>query len=94
MKRLTVCLLLCCLAVCGSETGKKDGVANRPDANAVVAKPTVILKGHSVHVYSVAFSLDRKQIVSGSGGLDKTVKVWNLSSLDRSRQPHLIFDGH
>ncbi len=43
------------------------GVAKRPDANAVVAKPTVIVKGHSAHVYSVAFSLDSKQIVSGSG---------------------------
>ena len=33
------------------------------------------LKGHTDFVYSVAFSPDRKLLVSGSG--DKTVKLWN-----------------
>ena len=83
MKRLTVCLLLSCLAVCGSEAGKKDAVAKRPDANAAVAEPTVTLREHSGPVWSVAYSPDGKRIVSGSN--DKTVKVWDFSALDKSR---------
>ena len=83
MKRLTICRLLLCLVVCGSEAGKKNAVAKRPDANAAVAEATVTLKGHSGRVYSVALSPDRKRIVSGS--FDKTLKVWDLSSLDKSR---------
>jgi len=62
------------------EAGKKDAVAKRPDANAVVAETTVTLKGHSGQVYSVAFNPDGKWIVSGS--FDETVKVWDLSPLD------------
>ena len=41
------------------------------------------LKGHSGSVLSVSFSPDGKRIVSGS--YDKTVKVWDLSSLATSK---------
>ena len=41
------------------------------------------LKGHSDTVSSVSFSPDGKRIVSGSG--DKTLKVWDISSLDTSK---------
>jgi WD40 repeat protein len=36
------------------------------------------LYGHSNRVWSVAFSHDGKQVVSGSG--DKTIKIWDASS--------------
>jgi len=88
MKRPTVCLLLCCLAVCGSEAGKKDAVAKRPDVNAAVAEPIVTLQGHTQLVWSVAFSPDGKQIVSGSG--DATVKVWDAET----GQESLTLKGH
>jgi WD40 repeat protein len=41
------------------------------------------LEGHSRFVTSVNFSPDGKRIVSGGG--DKTVKVWDISSLDTSK---------
>ena len=41
---------------------------------------TLTLYGHSSPVRSVSFSPDGNRIVSGS--FDKTVKVWDLSSLD------------
>jgi serine/threonine protein kinase len=44
---------------------------------------TLTLEGHSEPVYSVSFSPDGKRIVSGSG--DKTVKVWDISSLATSK---------
>ena len=43
------------------------------------------LKGHASEIRGVALSPDGKWIVSGSG--DKTVKVWEISSLDTSKQP-------
>ena len=43
--------------------------------------PTMLtLKGHHYDVNSVRFSPDGKRIVSG--GRDKTIKAWNISSLD------------
>ena len=91
MKRLTICRLLLCLVVCGSEAGKKNAVGKRPDANAVVAKPTVTLRGHTGWIFSVAFSPDGKRIVSGSW--DGTVKIWDVSLFDKFRQPCLISNG-
>ena len=44
---------------------------------------TLTLKGHGKLVISVSFSPDGKRIVSGSG--DKTVKIWDISSLDTSK---------
>ena len=41
------------------------------------------LKGHSDIVLSVSFSPDGKRIVSG--GHDKTLKVWDISSLGTSK---------
>ena len=56
-----------------------------PETNgdAQTGQETLTLKGHSDIVWSVSFSPDGKQIVSGSP--DKTVKVWDISSLDTSR---------
>jgi len=82
MKRLTICLLLLCLVVCGSEAGKKNAVAKRPDANAAVAGPTHTQRGHTGWIFSVAYSPDGKWI---SGGGDKRVKVWDLSFYHKSR---------
>ncbi|MEO2012316.1 MAG: WD40 repeat domain-containing protein [Pirellulaceae bacterium] len=47
------------------------------------AAESLTLKGHSSDVLSVSFSPDGKRIVSGSG--DKTLKVWDISSLDKSK---------
>jgi WD40 repeat protein len=44
---------------------------------------TLTLKGHTRGVYSVSFSPDGKRIVSGSD--DKTVKIWDISSLATSK---------
>jgi len=64
-----------------------------PELKAVAKKSvegretlTLTLKGHSGvfgSVTSVSFSPDGKRIVSGSG--DKTVKIWDISSLDTSK---------
>src|SRR5262249_32313397 len=51
-------------------------------------KQTLILKGHTRAVYSVSFSDDGKQIVSGSE--DHTVKVWDA----KSGQELLSLKGH
>jgi WD40 repeat protein len=50
---------------------------------SVEGQKTLTLKGHTRWVNSVSFSPDGKRIVSGSW--DKTVKVWDISSLDKSK---------
>ena len=51
--------------------------------DAETGQESLTLKGHSDWVTSVSFSPDGKRIVSGS--FDETVKVWDFSSLDKSR---------
>jgi len=51
--------------------------------DAQTGQETLTLKGHSEFVSSVSFSPDGKRIVSGS--TDKTVKIWDISSLDASK---------
>ncbi|MCI0465386.1 MAG: WD40 repeat domain-containing protein, partial [Gemmataceae bacterium] len=36
-------------------------------------------KGHEEPVFSLAFSPDGKQLASGSGGLERVIKVWNVA---------------
>jgi len=45
-------------------------------------------QGHSDYVYSVAFSPDGRQVVSGSG--DKTIKLWDVATGQEIR----TFSGH
>ena len=47
------------------------------------AAEPLTLKGHSSGVTSVSLSPDGKRIVSGSH--DRTLKVWDISSLDASK---------
>jgi len=51
--------------------------------DAQTGQERLTLKGHSESVHSVSFSPDGKRIVSG--GSDKTIKVWDISSLDTSK---------
>ena len=53
------------------------------EQKAVEGRGPLTFKGHSKAVNSVSFSPDGKRIVSGSG--DKTLKVWDISSLDTSK---------
>ncbi len=41
-------------------------------------KEKEFVKGHQEPVYSAAFSPDGKFIASGSSGLERTIKIWNL----------------
>ena len=53
---------------------------------SVEGRETLTLKGHSGvlgNVTSVSFGPDGKRIVSGSG--DKTVKIWDISSLGTAK---------
>jgi WD40 repeat protein len=36
-------------------------------------------RGHEDTVFSVAFSPDGKYLASGSGGLERTIKIWNVA---------------
>ena len=50
--------------------------------NAETGAEQLTLTGHSAFVTGLCFSPDGTKLVSGSG--DKTVKVWDISSLDAS----------
>ena len=63
-----------------SDDAEQKAAANK----SVEGRETLTLKGHSSGVTSVSFSPDGKRIVSGSG--DKTLKVWDISPLDTSKQ--------
>jgi WD40 repeat protein len=49
------------------------------DATTAELKRT--FRGHSAGVTRVAFSPDRKHLILASASFDKTVKVWDLTSL-------------
>ena len=46
--------------------------------------------GHTDYVMSVAFSPDRQTLVSGGGGYDRSVRVWNIAS-EKQEQ---VLEGH
>jgi WD40 repeat protein len=46
--------------------------------DAATGQERAVLQGHTGNVTSVAFSPDGKTLALG-GGLDKTVRLWNLS---------------
>jgi WD40 repeat protein len=52
-------------------------------SNESEAAEPLTLKGHSDRVLSVSFSPDGKRIVSG--GIDSTLKIWDISSLATSK---------
>lgn len=45
-------------------------------------------KGHQEAVYTAAFSPDGKFIASGSSGLERTIKIWNLDGTVARDLPH------
>ena len=67
-------------------SGESEQEAQQPNENiqqeptpaakkSVEGREPLTLEGHSLQVYSVSFSPDEKRIVSG--GVDKTVKIWD-----------------
>jgi WD40 repeat protein len=74
--RVLLAVLLVGIAGCGGSSPEQKAAAKK----SVEGQQTLTLKGHSGTVISVSFSPDGKRIVSGSA--DKTVKVWDISSLD------------
>jgi uncharacterized protein with WD repeat len=67
--------------VSGSGEFQKPGEIKVWDAQT--GQKMLTLEGHTGPVLSVSFSPDGKRIVSGS--YDKTLKVWDISSLDTSK---------
>ncbi len=47
-------------------------------------------KGHTDYVLSVAFSRDRRSLVSGGGGYDRSVRVWDIESGTQ----RMVLEGH
>jgi WD40 repeat protein len=70
-----------------TKLGPADGFY-RVRTDAAAGKETLMLKGHTLGVTSVAFSPDGKRIASGSW--DNTLKVWDAAS----GQETLTLNGH
>ncbi|CAM9406871.1 unnamed protein product, partial [Discosporangium mesarthrocarpum] len=102
-----------CCAALGDTSGPQDGVTSvvlRQDTAMVAAasidrivhvwsthtsKLLHRLDGHTESVYAVTFSLDGNLLISG--GLDKTIKVWDLGPGSEGRlspQPRTLPGGH
>ena len=79
MLRVLLGLLLVGIVGCVGSSPEQKAAAKK----SVEGQETLTLKGHSDSVTSVSFSPDGKRIVSGS--TDKTVKIWDISSLDTSK---------
>ena len=63
-----------------------DGTVEVRDAET--GRVSLLLKGHSIHVYDVAFSPDGRTIVTG--GKDSTVRLWDAQTGQQTR----TFLGH
>jgi len=95
--RVLLAVLLIGIAGCGGEETSpadvatpsssvkaENAVAGASEAKkAIEGQEPLTLRRHSGPVTSVSFSPDGKRIVSGSG--DKTLKVWDISSLATSK---------
>jgi WD40 repeat protein len=48
--------------------------------DAQTGKAIATLQGHTHRILSVAFSPNGKRIVSGSGGFDQTLRIWDVET--------------
>jgi WD40 repeat protein len=64
------------------------GVLASPHREGLLVAPLTFLasldkkafdKGHEDSIFSVAFSPDGKHLASGSGGLERVIKIWNIA---------------
>jgi WD40 repeat protein/serine/threonine protein kinase len=61
--------------------------------NSTTGQPLVEFQGHSSRVYSVAYSLDRVHLASGSA--DNTVRLWGLTNANQEdANERATFTGH
>ena len=58
--------------------------------DSLTAKLNLTLSGHSGPVNTVAWSPNGKLIASGSGGQDRTIRIWPVSG----NSGHEVFEGH
>jgi WD40 repeat protein len=50
------------------------------------------LRGHQDNIWGLAFSADGQKLASAS--VDNTVRIWDASTLELTRQEHLTLSGH